>query len=285
MILLTGATGTVGSAVATALAAVDEPVRLMVRRDGDAPPGAAETVVGDFGDRASLDRALDGVEKAFLLTPQAAQQAEWEIAFIDAAAHAGVSLLVKHSAVGADPEAQGVARPHGIAEQHLAASGMEHVIVRPVMFMDNLLRWVPSIPAAGAVVAPLVDPSVKLSLVDVADIAAVEAAALTEAHHAGRTYTVTGPELLTFEGIAARLSEGTGAELALEVLDPEAFRQRSRAAGAPEAAVEGQIGFFSSLTGSTTALTVLTDDVADVLGRPASSLADFAARHTAAFTA
>ena len=285
MILLTGATGTVGSAVATALATASEPVRLMVRREGDAPPGATETVVGDFGDRASLDRALDGVEKAFLLTPQGAQQAEWEVAFIDAAVRAGVSLLVKHSAVGADPQAQGVARPHGIAEQHLAASGLEHVIVRPVMFMDNLLRWVPSIPAAGAVVAPLVDPSVQLSLVDVADIAAVETAALTEARHAGRTYTVTGPELLTFEGIAARLSEGTGAELALEVLDPEAFRRRSRAAGAPEAAVEGQIGFFSGLTGSTTALTVLTDDVAGVLGRPASSLADFAARHTAAFTA
>ena len=242
MILLTGATGTVGRAVASALAAEGESVRLMVRREGDAPSGAVESVVGDFGDRASLDRALDGVEKAFLLTPQAAQQAEWEIAFIDAAVDAGVSLLVKHSAVGADPEAEGVARPHGIAEQHLAASGLEHVIVRPVMFMDNLLRWVPSIAAAGAVVVPLVDPSVKVSLVDVADIAAVEAAALIDARHAGKTYTVTGPELLTFEGIAAQLSEGTGAELPLEVLEPEAFRDRSRAAGAPMQRSRGRSG-------------------------------------------
>jgi uncharacterized protein YbjT (DUF2867 family) len=284
MILVTGATGSVGGAVARLLAPRRESLRLMVRDTAKAVPlPGAEMVAGDFGDPDSLDRALAAVDCAFLLTPVGEQQATWEANFVDAAVRAGVSLIVKHSAVGADPDAKGVGSAHGVSEHYLQKSGIAAVIVRPVMFMDNLLRWAPPIPQAGALVVPLADRAVRINMISVQDVAAVEAAALTQ-RRAGRTYTLTGPELMTFRDVAARVSAGVAISVPLLIVDAAEYRMRCKAADVPEADVEGQLDYFSTLTAATTSLTVTTDDVQHVLGRQPMSLRAFAAFHADGLT-
>jgi uncharacterized protein YbjT (DUF2867 family) len=202
-----------------------------------------------------------------------------ETAFIDAARVAGVSLLVKHSAVGADPEAGGLASAHGLAERHLAQSGIPYRVVRPTQFMQNYLQWTPPIAAAGALVLPLVDPDVEVNLVDVEDVAAVEVGLLTGSGEDGGVYTATGPELLTYSGVAERFSRGSGVDIPLRVLSVEEYRLEMSKAGYPQAAVSNVADYFSTLRAGHTALAVTTDDVLRVTGRMPRSVQQFAADH------
>jgi uncharacterized protein YbjT (DUF2867 family) len=242
-----------------------------------------EIAPGDLTHPDSYRDALRGVDQAFILSPAGPSQLEMEIAFIDAAKAAGSSLIVKHSAVGADPNGSGFGATHGRVEKHLEESGVPYAIVRPTPFMQNLLHWLPSIARAHALVIPLVDESVHVNLVDVDDIVEVEAAVLTEEGRSGRVYTVAGPELLTYAEIAERLSRGAGAPIPLEVPAAERFRQEALAAGYEPGSVDGVVSYYSTLRTGHTALAVSEGDVAAVTGHAPRSLAEFAHRHAAAF--
>jgi uncharacterized protein YbjT (DUF2867 family) len=202
-----------------------------------------------------------------------------ETAFIDAARVAGVSLLVKHSAVGADPEAPGLASAHGIAERHLVQAGIPYRMVRPTQFMQNYLRWTPPIATAGALVLPLVDPDVEVNLVDVEDVAAVEVVLITGGGDEGAVYTATGPELLTYSGVAERFSRGAGVNIPLRVPYVEEYRSEMSKAGYPQAAISNVADYFSTLRAGQTALAVTTDDVLHVTGHWPRSVEQFAADH------
>ncbi len=149
VILVTGATGRQGGAVARALLERGHAVRAMTRRPSSEPARAlaalgATVVRGDFEDPDSLLAALDGTEAAFLVTTFAEAGAEGELRhgrnFIDAAAQASVGHLVFTSAANADREV-GISAfdtKHEI-ELYLAASGVPFTVVRPVSFMDTYL--------------------------------------------------------------------------------------------------------------------------------------------------
>jgi uncharacterized protein YbjT (DUF2867 family) len=279
MILMTGATGMVGRLLLPKLLARGASVRAIVR-DAKRANGLARLEVdvreGDLTQRNSYASAFDGVDTAFLLTPAMPGQAEAEIAFIDTARAAGVSLLVKHSAVGADPEAGGMTGAHGKVERHLQQTKVPHIAVRPTQFMQNLLQWSPPIAQLGAWLVPLVDPEVRVNLVDVEDVAEVEAIALMGGAEVGQTYVVGGPELLTYEEVADRLSRGVGERIPLRVVSPDELRSIVRRLGASEATAERWIAYFSTLRTGQTALAVQTDDVRRVTGHPPRSIEEFA---------
>jgi uncharacterized protein YbjT (DUF2867 family) len=282
VILLTGATGAVGSRVARRLARLGVPARALVRdasRAGELTTLGISVVEGDLSRPESVAPALEGVDTAFLLTPTVPQQAEMETGFIDAARAAGVSLLVKHSAVGADPDARELVSAHGVAERHLAEARIPYRIVRPTQFMQNYLNWTPPIPAAGALVLPLADPDVRVNLVDVDDVADVEAALLTGAGEEGGVYTPTGPELLTYREFAERLSRGVGTAIPLRVPSAEEYRSEMAKAGYPQASVNYVAEYFSTLRPGHTALTIITDDVLRITGHSPRSVEQFAADH------
>ena len=283
MILLTGATGTVGSVLARKLRARGVAVRALVRspdRTAELVGLGVELAVGDFGRRESLTRALQGVDAAFLLGPADADQVAHETAFIDAAAEARVRLLVAHSAVGADPEARGLSGRHGRVEQHLARSGVPHIVVRPTQYMDILLHWVPPIARTGALVMPLVDPEARVNQIDVDDIADVEANLLLGGGKVGATYTPTGPELLTYGEIALRISRGLGVAIPLIVASPDEYRRGQLRAGARPGDVEKWIDYFSTLRRGHTALAITTEDVLSITGHPPTPHEVFARRHS-----
>ena len=215
MILVTGATGTNGREILKALAARNVPAKAMMRSAADAGdlPAGITAVEGDFDDEASLARALSGVERAFLLTPSTEHAEAQQLRFVAAAARAGVRHLVKLSqfAARADSPVRFL-RYHAAVEDAIRASGLEWTFLRPNLFMQGLLQFADMVREKRMIAAPIGDA--RVSVVDVRDNAAAAAAALTEDGHAGRTYTLTGPEALTHADMAAALSAATGSPIA-----------------------------------------------------------------------
>jgi uncharacterized protein YbjT (DUF2867 family) len=285
MILMTGATGTVGSRLVRQLRARGASVRALVHgtKGSDALARLGVDVrAGDLTQPGTYASAFDGVDTAFLLTPAMPRQTEAEIGFIDAARAAGVSLLVKHSAVGASPNATGMPGAHSNVERYLQRTKLPHIVVRPTQFMQVLLQWSPPIAQMGAFLVPLVDAQVRVSLVDVDDVAEVEAIALTGGAEIGQVYTVTGPGLVSYAEVAERLSRGIGEPIGFRLVSPRELRAIVREVGASAAVAEHWIDYFSTLRAGHTALAVVTDDVQRVTGHAPRTLEQFARDYAAA---
>ena len=237
MILITGATGTTGREVVRELRRLGaQGVRALVRDPARADfirEAGFETIAGDFGRPETLDAALAGVERALLLTPPTPDTVSQHQDFIIAAAGAGVRHVVKLSAIAADADApEGFGRWHGQSENLLKTSGLKWTILRPNFFMQNLLGQARQIAATGGIYQPVGDA--RASFIDVRDIAAVAARALTEDGHEEQTYTLTGPEALSYHDVAAKLSEAAGRAIAYVPVSPEQFRAGALGAGLPE---------------------------------------------------
>jgi hypothetical protein len=158
MILLTGATGKTGGAVARALAARGLPVRALVRnpREQRRGRGRRQLVVGDLADGAAVRAAVDGVEKALLLLPNGREQLELERQFVDLARAGGVRHVVKISSMEALPDAVSpIPRVHYASEQHIRGSGMDWTMIRPNFYMQNLLGSAATICSQGRIYLPL----------------------------------------------------------------------------------------------------------------------------------
>jgi uncharacterized protein YbjT (DUF2867 family) len=207
-VLVTGATGNVGSHLVQELRRRGVPARAFVRDPGRARADI-ELAVGDYGEPSTIAVALDGIDRVFLACANSPRQVEYEANVIDAAATAGVRRIVKMSTVGADPDAEGrFAAWHGQAEQAVEGSGVPAVILRSSYHMTNVLVFAESIRGAGKIFAPVDDA--KIAMIDRRDLAAVAALVLTEDGHDGRTYLLTGSEAITYRDVAVQLSEVIG---------------------------------------------------------------------------
>ena len=244
LILISGATGNVGREITTRLSSQKIPFRAMVRsRQGAealAALEAAEVVVADFNDAASLTNALVGIDQAFLLTNSSEQAEDQQRGFVDVAKLVGVKHIVKLSqwAAATDSPVRFL-RYHAAVEQHIRESGMAYTFLRPNLFMQGLLAFREQIIAQGKFFAPAGDA--KISVIDVRDIAAVAVAAMTGDSLAGRTYDLTGPEALTHAEMAQRLSKALGRTIEYIDVTPESMMQSLLAIGLPRWQVEGVI--------------------------------------------
>jgi len=281
MILVTGATGTVGGAVVRHLVAAGHPVRALVRQPGAGRvPDGVEVAYGDLSRPETLAEALSGVERMYLLAPLAPDLPHWEAGAIDAARAAGVRHVVKHSNLGADdPDATTMQRWHRAGERLLEESAMAWTFVRPTGFMSNALGWAGTIRAQGTVYAPAGDG--KLAVVDPYDIAAVAVAALTGPGHEGRAYDVTGPAALSTVDQVTAIGSAIGRPLEYVDIPESAARDGMRAAGIPAVIVEALLEFMA-LVHASRADTV-SDAVPAVTGRPARTFEAWAAEHADAF--
>jgi uncharacterized protein YbjT (DUF2867 family) len=280
MILVIGATGTVGSEVVRQLVATRERPRALVRDPATAHQrlgDQVEQVVGDLDRPETIAAALAGVDRVFLLTTQSSRQPEWERAVIGAAARAGVGQLVKLSVFRANEQSPlQVARQHGQAERVLAQSGLAATILRPVFFMQNLLAMVHD----GAIATAAGDG--RVAMVDARDIAAVAVATLTGGGHAGKTYTLTGPEALSFYQVASVLSRQTGRPLRHVRVPPDKVRVTLQGRGVAAWFADDMAKLHSMLAVGYEE--VVTDDIHRVTGRPPRTLAQFAGDHAGVLT-
>ena len=280
MILVIGATGTVGSEVVRQLVATGERPRALVRDPATARQrlgDQVEQVVGDLDRPETIAAALAGVDRVFLLTTQSSRQPEWERAVIGAAARTGVGQLVKLSVFRANEQSPlQVARQHGQAERVLAQSGLAATILRPVFFMQNLLAMVHD----GAIATAAGDG--RVAMVDARDIAAVAVATLTGGGHAGKTYTLTGPEALSFYQVANILSRQTGRPLRHVRVPPDKVRVALQGRGVAAWYADDMAKLHSMLAVGYEE--VVTDDIHRVTGRPPRTLAQFAGDHAGVLT-
>jgi NAD(P)H dehydrogenase (quinone) len=282
VILVTGATGTIGRFVVSGLIEAGTEFRATTRQD--ALPGSAPFLVRmDLEDRDSVEAALRGVDVAFLNSSQHPRMASHQSGLIDAAAEAGVRHVVKVSAGSAatgPDKPSWVGRAHAAIERRLERSGMEWTILRPNYFMQNLLGLAPAI-SAGAL--PMALDEHRLAPVDARDIAAVATAVLGDPlPHRARTYELTGPESLTPADIADRLSAGVGRRVTHVPLTLEVLRSSAAAAGAPEW-IQQHVVELMDLYAGDESVGVVSKDVERVTGQAPGTLAGFVEDHASTF--
>jgi uncharacterized protein YbjT (DUF2867 family) len=275
MILVTGATGTNGRLLVERLLDRAERVRVLVRSPEKAAtmfPDEVEIARGDLDDRDSLQAAMEGVEKLFLLAPVDLRQRELESNAIDAAKASGVGHIVKLSIIHAsDNPRSALISAHDAAEQRIRQSGLDFTFLRPNMFMQELLRQAETIRSQNAFYFPFGD--MPLSLIDARDIADVAAKVLTERGHEKQLYTLTGPAAVTGREMAEALSKATARPIQYVPVTMEQFADGARSAGLPEWMVGTIVDLYNTFPGNNA---VVTDDVQRLLGRPARSFRQFA---------
>ncbi|MFC4565117.1 NAD(P)H-binding protein [Nocardiopsis mangrovi] len=283
MFLVTGATGTVGRVVVDRLLAAGRPVRALTR-DPDAAglPDAVDVVAGDLTRPNGLAGALDGVEGVHFLpamadVEQAVAHAE---VFLGLAAAAGVRRISVLSGGSVTIRRPGSYELLLALEQAVEASGLEWTHVRPGEFMVNKLDvWGESIRTEGVVRNAY--PAGTGVPIHEADIAEVAVAALLEDGHAGRAYTLTGPQRLTHREQAAAVAEGLGRPLRFEAQTYGRARAALITAGAPAEIAEYVLGYQAEYAEEPPAVSPVTEQV---LGRPGRTLAQWAADHAADLT-
>ncbi len=281
MVLVCGATGTIGGQVVRQFTGAHLPVRALLRKPPTADkaplPEGVSYVVGDLSDSASLLAALEGIERVFLVSAVGDHQDQQELNLIHAAAERGVSHVVKLSVMGADAQASfAFGRLHGGIEQQLEASGMKWTMIRPNMLMQNL-RWYQSAMALGTLPFPLQNAAV--SHVDAKDVAAVAFCALTQTGHHGKKYLLTGPKALTGDEVAETISLGAGKPVRYAPVPMSGFRSYLESNGESPFVVASECELFEAWGAG--AGSEVTTVVQDVTGRPPVSLAEFVREHAA----
>jgi uncharacterized protein YbjT (DUF2867 family) len=221
MILVTGATGTIGKEVVDALLEAKDPFRVLVRNPEKVAhlKGKAEIVQGDLENAESLKAAMQDVEHLFLLS--VGDLSGNDVRAIDAAKAAGVKHVVKLSTniVDCNPPIA-VGRWHKVGEDHLKASGLGWTMLHPGGFMSNAFQWLGSIKSQNKVFVP--SGEVKSASIDPKDIAAVARLALTQPGHEGKVYELFGDEELSGIEQVAILARVTGLDIKAIPVTPEA---------------------------------------------------------------
>ena len=251
MILVTGAAGNTGSEVVRQLAAKGIRARALIRNPEKAKlftgPGV-ETVVADLEKPTTLDAALKGVDKVFLVSSVDPRVGQLHGNLIESAKRSGVKQIVRLSAISASPSSPvQFLKWHGEVDERLSRSGLSYAILRPSFYMQNLLFYRASIQSDGAMYGCFKEG--KLALIDTRDVAIAAAAVLTSEGHSGRIYELTGPESLTFAKIAEAVGRGLGRPVAYVDVPAEAARANAAAAGWPAWLADGYVelmNFFAT---------------------------------------
>ena len=280
MIVVTGATGNVGRPLVQALTAAGEEVTAVSRRLSAADgPAGVRLRSADLAAAESLRPALDGARALFLLLAgQHLVAGEDPRAVLDVITGSGVRRIVLLSSQGAQT------RPAAMSHSRLRAfegavkqAGLEWTILRPGGFYSNAFAWAGPVRSQRAVAAPFAD--VALPWVDPADIAEVAAAALRDGSHAGRTYELTGPALISPRERARAIGDALGTPVSFA----EQSREQARAQllqFMPEPVVDGTLDILGE---PTPAELRVSQDAGQVLGRPPRTFADWARRNVEAF--
>jgi uncharacterized protein YbjT (DUF2867 family) len=282
-VLVTGATGTVGSVLVSLLASRGVAVRA-VSRGGLVPDGIAEGIDArraDLRDPRAVAQVLAGVDRVFLATPLEEDMAGVAARVVEQACRAGVRQVVRLSAFGAGGGANTrLAAIHRHTEECLRRAGVSWVFLRPNAFMQNTIgHFADSIRRYGSFRAP--QGSGRVSAVDARDVAAVAARVLTQSLPASACFDLTGPQALSNHDIAAVLGRVLGREIRYVDSEPGETRAALLAQGLSVWLTDIVMELYDLSRRDGAAR--ITPDVAAVLGRAPTPFRVFAADYADRF--
>jgi uncharacterized protein YbjT (DUF2867 family) len=265
MILITGATGTVGSETVRRLAGARHQVRALVRDPAKAATlgDGVEIAIADLTSPETLTAAFDGVDRVLVIAPVAPDLETLEANAFRAAAEAGVKHIVKLSNLAAGSFDTNLWQWHEASENTLRALGIPWTILRATRFMNYApFSWAPVV-GQGQIIESTGGGTI--TLIDPSDVAAVAAEVLTTAGHEAKTYGLTSAEFLTGDQIAQKITAATNRSVTFTDAPPEAFADALLAAGTPPFMVEMTLQYFTLIRERRVHVTTT---VAELLGRP-----------------
>ena len=287
MIVVTGATGTVGTGVVKGLAERGERVRAVSRHpsaQGQGPGadagGLVEWVAGDLDDSRTLAGLADGASAIFLLTTGQQGPAQSRNVLAEAE-RAGTGLIVSISALSAGHGARDpISTWHRAAEAVLEAGSVPWCVLRPGGFMSNTaLYWAGSVKYAGTVYAPF--GSGRAAIIDPGDISECAVRCLLDPGHAGRTHELTGPQALSNGEQVQIIGHAIGRDLTYVDVPPGTAKEAMTDRGMPADAADAVLGTLAAANADFASM--VTGDVEAITGHPATSFSEWVAANAAAF--
>ena len=277
MFLITGATGHIGSVVIQQLLTKTAAGQIAgLARDpakaADLQAQGVDIRPGDYGDPASLDRAMRGIDQVLLVSGGGGGDALQEhYNVVDAAKRAGVRCIAYTGRALQDPAtlANQLMVRHFQTEDYIKASGLEYVLFRNILYMDTLPLYVGGpqvfetgihLPAGGG----------RASFALRHDMGEAIANVLAEGDCANRTYTFTNVETYSFTDVAAALSELSGQDVRYTPIDDATFAAQMKARGVPEARTQFILNFLIDIRNGQES--EVSPELAQALGRPPASL-------------
>lgn len=279
-VLVTGATGKTGRRLVPLLSRRGFAVHAATRSPGTPVPEATATVPFDWRDRTTFAPALGGVDAIYMVTSHNADHtrdpSDQVEGFVAAAVRVGVQRIVHLSAFGIDkaPESEPLRRTERIVED----SGIAFTTLRPAAFMENFsephwARFAEQIRQHDEFCMP--NGRARMSFVSVQDIAGAAMFALTDDARAGKAYTLTGPEPLSWGDVAAHISAAVGRPISYRETDADWIRRLLLKDGATEEYAVGEAQLVATSIGEDF-MAEVSADVQTLTGRPPTSFADFA---------
>jgi uncharacterized protein YbjT (DUF2867 family) len=275
MILVTGATGTVGRQTVSQLLGAGAPIRALTRHpDAARLPGGVDVVGGDLSDPDTLAPALEDVEAVFLVWPFTT--AEGAPVVLDAVARATRRLVYLSAAGGQRPDPVGLF--HADMERLIEESKLEWTFLRPSGFATNTLMWAGQIREDGVVRWPY--GAAARSLIHESDIAAVAVRALTGEGHGGAKHVLTGPELLTQADQVRTIGDVIGSPTRWEDVPPDAVRDGLAAAFGDASFADHALDAWARFVQEPE---LVTSTVERITGTPARTFREWASDHAGDF--
>jgi uncharacterized protein YbjT (DUF2867 family) len=226
-ILVIGGTGNVGSEVVKELQKRNTDLRLLVRKEDASTPGGVEVAIGDLLDPVSVEKAMDGVNKLYLLNSVSPDELTQGLIAYDLAKKLKLRHVVYHSVFRVEHFKD---VPHFASklaiESALREFNVPFTIIRPNYFNQNDATLKDALTKTGIYPMPL--GQVGISAVDIRDIAEAAAIALTSDGHFGKTYNLNGPEALSGPKAASIWSGLLGKEIRYSGHDMDAFEEQMR---------------------------------------------------------
>src|ERR1700687_3543746 len=275
-ILVTGGTGHVGSEVVKELQKRKADVRILIRKEETPAPAGVQVMVGDLLDPVSVQKALHGVDKLYLLNAVSPDELTQGLIAYDLARKLKLKHIVYHSVFRVDHFKD---VPHFASklaiENALREFDVTFTIIRPNYFSQNDTTLKDPLTKAGIYPMPL--GQVGISAVDIRDIAEATAIALTSDGHFGKTYNLNGPDVLSGPKMASIWSELLGKEIRYSGHDMDAFEEQMRKRAPSWSAFDIRMMFQGYLERGFGAEAGDIETLTDLLGHPPRRYEDFAA--------
>ena len=274
-ILVIGGTGNVGAEVVKELQKRKADIRLLVRNDSTPTPPGVEVVIGDLLDPVSIEKAMRGVDKLYLLNAVVADELTQGLIAYDLAKKLKLKQIVYHSVFKVE-EFKDV--PHFAAklaiESALREFDLPFTIIRPNYFFQNDLSLKDALMKTGMYPMPLGTPGV--SAVDTRDIAEAAAIALTSDGHLGKTYNLNGPDILSGKQVASIWSGLLGKDIRYPGEDMDSFEEQMRKSAPSWSAFDIRMMFQGYLERGFVAESGDIATLTNLLGHPPRRYQDFA---------